>query len=108
MIKNQNFEMNAGDSKKIIVPVVDEAGILLDLTGAIVRWRLGRGPSIPPLLEKESPAGITIEGTRFVITLEPADTQLLKGKFYHEAELTEIDGTVSTVMIGTAYIKSNF
>lgn len=107
-ISKQNFSIVAGDTAKLTVSVTDPTGAPLDLTGATIRWAMGRGVGIPPLLEKSSEDNsITINGTSFDINLDPLDTQNLRGAFYHEAEITDASGEVSTVMTGTATVRGS-
>lgn len=102
---NQNFDITQGDSKRIVIPVVDENNAPFNLAGTTVRWVLSRGPGTSPLLQKQSPGGIDIGPTSFTVKLDPSDTLLMRGKFYHEAEITEADGSISTVTIGMATIR---
>jgi hypothetical protein len=98
--KNQNFEMVAGDSKNVIVTVSDA-----DLTGATIKWAMKRSVSSATanVSKDTTSGGISISdatGGIFTISLIPADTSALKGDFYHEAEITDAQNNVSTVMTG--------
>jgi hypothetical protein len=59
---------------------------------------------VPPFLEKSSGSGITIPNPAqglIKIDLEPQDTEVLPGGFYHhQVEVTEQDGTISLVTEG--------
>lgn len=105
---NQNFEMYAGDTKNIIIAVTDASGMALDLTAATVRWILKPPqPNAAIAISKSSPE-IAIDIDRITIKLLPKDTETLFGNFYHEAELTDQIGNVSTIMVGTAKINRSF
>jgi hypothetical protein len=104
--KNQNFEMIAGDSHIIVVPVN------FDLSGATaIKWAVKRSVSSTERpIYKELSSGITVTKTgetdsEFQITLNPSDTATLKSDYYHEAEVTDAQGNVSTVMTGRISIQ---
>ncbi|WP_337102340.1 hypothetical protein [Paenibacillus sp. YIM B09110] len=100
--KNQNFEMFAGDTKSVTVTV---AGV--DLTGSTVKWAAKKSIyNAEPDVYKDTTDGITLadEG-KFVIALEPEDTAALSGTYYHEAEVTDATGNVSTVLSGKITIN---
>ncbi|PEL12651.1 hypothetical protein [Bacillus sp. AFS017336] len=97
----QNFSMYAGDSKEIVVSVVDENGVALPLSGATVKWILMNNSSS---ITKNTTNGITLSGSDIHIKLDPADTLTLTGLYEHEIELTDSLGNVSTVTKGTVNI----
>lgn len=111
-----DFEMVAGDTRTLVVPVDDGAGGVVSLDNCTVQWRLARGVNAPTaLIEKstddpESPAGVTIvpptgDGLwSFEVRLDPGDTEALKGSFYHEAQIIDEIGEISTVLRGAAKI----
>lgn len=100
--KNQNFEMYAGDTKTVTVTV---SGV--DLTGASVKWAAKKSIyNVEPDIYKETADGLMIAASdSFVIALAPEDTAALVGSYYHEAEVTDAAGNVSTVMTGTVKIE---
>lgn len=110
MTVTTNFTMYAGDTRRIEVTVV-EGSLPVDLTGATIRWGLSsdatNSGSVTVL--KNIGSGIDLldgPGGRYLITLSPADTAAsVPGKYYHESEVVEADGTVSTVLIGFITIK---
>ena len=105
---NQNFEMYAGDSKNIVVSVTDGSARPLDLTGASVKWILKpTQPTSENLIEKSTPE-IVLDVYTATIKLLPVDTENLAGNYYHEAELTDQIGNVSTIMVGTVKINRSF
>jgi len=108
---NQDVELWAGDTKQLVVTVTDDAGDPKDLTGATVRWILqGRPADSSPLLDKDNDAkgGVTIvdaAGGVFRVDLSPEDTEELSPRtYYHEAEVTDASGNISTVLIGSLVI----
>jgi hypothetical protein len=116
--EDQNFEMYAGESKVITVTVREPPlpdgtlGPLIDLTGSSIEWIVKRAEDdAVGLITKIVGAGIallnqtTYKG-QFTITLAPADTVSLGGaSYYHEAEVTDVAGNVSTVTRGILTIK---
>jgi hypothetical protein len=109
-----DFEMFAGDTKSLTVPVKDDDDVDVDLGGATVRWQMAltkwkkQDPPEPILSKISSDSDeISISGSTFVVHLDPDDTVTLKGKFYHEASVVLSDGTVGTVLTGVVIIKQN-
>jgi hypothetical protein len=108
---DQNVQHWRGDTKVIIVPVKDDTGAFVDLDGGSARWWLGRnaGAAGDKVLVKKASIGsggivLQLEDGywRARITIDPADTEGLKpGDYYHELEVIDADGAVSTVTTGT-------
>lgn len=104
-----DFSMYQGDTKILEVTVKDEAGVVVDITSATIRWQLARNAKTTTLLiEKETGDGITIidgPAGRFDVAIDPDDTVGLKAaSYYHEAEVNDA-GVISTVLTGKATIK---
>ena len=112
--KNQDFVMRSGDTKKIDV-VVDEK----DSSGAVIgQVNLSGGSIVWKALDtlgairitKTTAAGITLLDAvngKFEISLDPADTGDLEGRFSHEAQLTDSSGNVTTVMAGVMTVEKD-
>lgn len=103
-VKNQNFEMVAGDTKNIVIPVSN----VNDLAGASVKWALKKTvyDASNAVYKDTASGGISISGTTFTVALAPADTVALRpGDYYHEAEVTDAAGNVSTVTTGKVTIS---
>lgn len=103
--RNQNFEMHKGDTRTVTVTVTDDDDQAVNLTGATVKWAVANTPTSATLISKQTGgSGISITnatGGVFVITLVPADTSSLSARtYYHEAQVTDAAGVVSTVLIG--------
>lgn len=107
--KNQNFEMFAGDTKDIVVTVDDGDGIPVNLTGASIKWVLKKATVTgAQQVLKTMANGIFLTDPlagEFTVRLATADTNAISGKFYHEAEVTDSSGNVSTVFTGTVKIE---
>jgi hypothetical protein len=110
--RNQNFEMFCGDTREIVVTVRDASGSAIDLTGATVLWTLSRSDRCDAEVSKSSPSeGIVLTSAasgQFTITLDADDTEDLDpGDYYHEAEVTDSSGRVSTVLTGRARLLAS-
>lgn len=103
----QNFEITAGDTVPVIITIADDSGAAVNLTGASARWAAAPGTprrfSPTPVIAKETGAGIEITNAalgELRIDLDPADTQDLAGDFYHELQVTDSSGGVTTPLSG--------
>lgn len=101
----QNFEMFAGDTKSLNCTVTDAAtGAAKNITGATIEWVLYNERTELNVLTKSTASGITITNGlagQFTVALIPADTSALGiQSYYHEAEVTDAGGNVSTVFTG--------
>jgi hypothetical protein len=112
---DQNVTMYSGDSRVLAFTITEANGTTpINLTGAVVAWacarKLSGGFSTTPTLSKEIGAGITIiaaiAGT-LEVALAPADTASLVGRYYHELQVTDAAGNVSTVATGTLTITKD-
>ena len=113
MITCQDYEMWAGDTKAIVVAVVDSNGDPIpeaDLELYTIRWVLSTAVGAAPVISKDNGmiGGITVTGDgEFTITLTPANTIALSGTYYHEASVEDVGGQVSTVLIGKCQINKS-
>jgi len=100
-----DFSMFAGDAKLVTVSVVDDAGDVVNITGASIQWKAAPSVDDEPVIEKStavSPGGIEITNGpagEFVVTLNGNDTEDLSGLYYHEAEMV-LSAAASTVLTG--------
>jgi len=105
-----DFEMHSGDHRDLVVTVKDEAGALVDISGATMRWHLSKldssgsrpGPKGAALVQKSVGSGIVLTTPASgvaTVSLLPADTASLAGEFYHELEMV-LGGKTSTVLFG--------
>lgn len=106
--ENQNFKMYTGDTKYIYLSVEDGT---LDLNGVTVKWILKNGVKNAPEITifKTNGQGVTIDlnANMILIKLDPSDSIDLLGKYYHEAELTDALGNISTIMVGEIEFKKS-
>lgn len=100
--ENQSFEMYSGDTKNIIITMQD------NLDGATVVWVLKKSVyDEKDVVRKTTGQGINVDRNTVTIRLEPDDTEGLSGLYYHETEVTDAFGNVSTVTTGNVNIKSS-
>lgn len=105
----QDFEMMAGDDKRLEVTVLDEDDVAVDLTGATaIRWKLARSVRSTALVSYSLGGNIAVidaAAGRFNVTIDGADTESLKGLHYHEADIVDASGKTGTVIYGTVTIR---
>lgn len=107
---DQNFEMVSGDTKDIVVTVLDELDQVVPINNAAIVFILSENEFTAALVTKAVGTGIVITngpGGVFTVTLDSADTEALIGEHYYEAEVTDTGGRVSTVVVGTIDIRKN-
>lgn len=106
MAATVNDSMHSGDTLVAEVPIVDEDGVAVDLTGAAATYRIADSAHGTVHVEKAEGAGIVLAGDTATITLAPADTAELSGWYYHELEIIDTLGNVSTVFAGVLEIRA--
>jgi len=104
----------SGDDLELVVTIQDENGAGLDITSATVTWVLKRNINSTALVTKTVGSGIVLTTPAsgiITISIDPADTAAVfsaEGKpFYHEIELTDVSGNVTTVLFGTFEVKKD-
>lgn len=103
-----DFAISAGDDKTLTITVLDENESAVAITGATIAWRASRSHNKTADITKTTSSGITItDGPNgvFEVDLDADDTEDLKGIFYHEAQVTFVDGSISTVLKGRMKIN---
>lgn len=114
--ENQDVTHWKGDTGQITIgPVTDSAGAFPDLTSATAKWYMAASASSTGsnifIQKSTADGGIVITGDTnvgFTLTIEllPADTEsLAPGDFYHECEVTDAAGEISTVTVGAFTLK---
>lgn len=103
----QDFELWAGDHKRLIFEVEDLAEEET-LSGYEVRWAMSRFSGSNIIIEKKSvDSEIEIGDKTFMVKLIPEDTtQLRAGTYYHEAEIFYDGQYISTVSVGKVSLYS--
>ena len=107
---NHTIELPAGDSRRVVVPVVDDQGAAVPLAGATIRWwvaKNAKATGAAVFIKKSSTSEIEIdsEASAFSFTIIPVDTDGVRpDTYYHEAEITFPDNSVSTVLRGSLRI----
>jgi hypothetical protein len=108
-----NFEMFQGDDHVLEVSVQDSNGDPIDLSGSLIDWALAANVSSDQLLIQKnsgaSPGGITITdagGGVFEVLIDAEDTEDLSGLYYHQSQVIDAEGSVSTIVAGWVRIKA--
>lgn len=105
----QNFDMIAGDTLNLNVTVYDENGVNKDIANSTIKWVLYDEATDTAVLTKTTSSDIAITNGlygQFTVPLSPANTvSVAPGVYYHEAEVTDSSGNVSTVLIGHVTIN---
>lgn len=91
---NQNFSMFAGNTKNIIVTVDDAT----NLEQAKIEFNIRKDDFSPIVVQKTD---VLISDDTLTITLNPNDTQNLKGTYEYECKLTDDYGNVTTLFVGS-------
>lgn len=114
----QDFAIHAGDDLVITVTVTEDGtanGTPVDLSGAeaitfaAAPW-VELGETAARAVTKTLGAGIAITDAaagKFAITLAPADTAALGGRYTHQARVTDALGKRSTVMTGILEVEAS-
>jgi hypothetical protein len=109
------FSMTAGDTRNIFVTITDKFGTAIDLSQATsIRWWASKGTteafSRTPVLMKSLELGIDevslIDG-EFVVRVKTADTAGLNGSYYHEVEIIDAAGNVSTPIADSFTVRKD-
>lgn len=112
--ENQDVTIYSGDTRLLSVTVYDENDDLVDISGGIIDWIVRSYPGATLSYISKS----TLQGTTsieldepasgsFIIYLYPTDSANLAGRYYHEAQLTDVSGDVFTLFSGILNIKED-
>ena len=100
-VTENEYTAFAGDTLRIEVTVLDEAGEPLELTGASLVYVLVDTSGTEVLRKTSDDEEITINDNMVIIAIEAGDTSALGGeRIYHELQLTDAGGNVSTLVAG--------
>jgi hypothetical protein len=95
----------------IVAELCDDDGEPLDLSGAVVKWRIAPTRAIDQAKEFSSSSEISINAPassgRVVIVIPPsAQEDLRPGRYRHELRVELPDGSVSTQIVGAMTLRS--
>jgi len=101
--------MPSGDSRTIKVKCIGSDKSPFSLAEANqIRWQIARSVRGPAMLSKDLSEGVEIvqDGDDWYIQVEidPADTEGMKGDYYHECEVRFTDGAVLTPFAGVVTV----
>ena len=103
----QSFVMFSGDSKSLVVSIVDDDGVAVDVSAsATIKYSLAESASsVSAKFSKSLGDGIAVVTSTVTVTIDATDTETLAGNFYHELEITDASGLVYTAFSGRVTIK---
>jgi hypothetical protein len=109
-----NLEMWAGDKRVLEYTVVDDDGVVINLTGYDLYWSLRQDQrSEGALISKDNvvggSGGVAITDAsagEFSVTLDPVDTTAMAGIYFFEAHLEDESDNPVTVSYGFLSIRS--
>jgi hypothetical protein len=101
-----NQTIFAGDTEVLNLTILDE-GETKDVTGATLRYVVAKAPGGTPLIDIDELDPFDALDGLFQIVLLPTDTDLAPGVYYHEAELTESGGVISTALTGRLVVRAS-
>lgn len=104
---NQNVNMYAGDTINVNFGISNSDNTAASLSSASPVWIMEQNVSSGSLLRKTSDSGISISGSTITVSISPSDTIDFAGTYYHELEVTDTSGNVSTVSTGLLTIKKS-
>lgn len=112
MAERLDLDFHAGDDKRLEVTVYNSDGDVVNLTGlTAAKWSLAKTVNSTALATHSMVDGnITVVSAstgRLNIVIDAADTEDLKGVYYHEAEITDADGNVGTILYGSVNIRAS-
>ncbi len=107
--------MTSGDDHTLNATIRDaleaDDGVVVDLSGLMAaEWVLSKRKNTVEIINKTLGSGITVVDAangRLDVTLVPADTADLSGKYYHECEIKDVSGKTKTVFWGTGRINAD-
>lgn len=93
-----NFEMTAGETRTLAMIARDNAGAIINLSGATIEWNMARTPSGGSQLTKSGSIVSAADGS-FSVALVAAETDSFSGDYWHQAKVT-IAGAVNIAAQG--------
>ena len=109
-MKEVNITIMRGDSKDLSITVLNEAGVAVDITGAIVNFKVAKDKAKAPQIALTNGEQVSITNGpagKLDIRLRSEDTLPLLGDYNYEVELVFPFGGVSTVLFGTLTIMQD-
>ena len=110
----ENLNVFRGDSKTIEKTLTDEDGVIVDLTGAELRFSVKKDRFLDDtdaLISKSSPSsGITITdatGGKFKVLVDAADTDLEAREYEYDIQLKDAGDKVTTIFTGIFTIEQD-
>lgn len=106
-MREVNFQIMRADSRQLRITVLNEQGTPVDITGAVINFRVAKDKSKTPQIKLTNGDQVAIlDGPRgeCMVRLTSFDTLPLLGDYHYEVELLFPFGAVSTVLFGVLTI----
>lgn len=109
----QSFPLMSGEDVVLDITVRDNAGDILNITGATVRFAAARTPTGNPIVDSSaSPATATAvvqDGPNGLVrvTITDTNTDPLSGDYYYEVKVTDVGGLEAVVTRGWMSFADN-
>jgi hypothetical protein len=107
-VDNEEFSIDAGETKYLNFTIPDSAGKLNGLTGNKIIWALYNSKSV--LLEKDLSNGVTIvdaNNGKIQVKLDVNDTKLFSGRYRYIVSVVDQNGDTSHPAKGSIEFKSS-
>jgi len=105
---NQNFTIYAGDTASITVGITTDSGTTAaSLAGASAVWIAEEEVGSGSVIRLTTNNFVSLSGSIATLAIAASDTVNLAGKYYHELEVTDTNGNISTTTTGIVTIKKS-
>ena len=102
----QDFEFYRGDHVNVKITVRDqETGVLCDLAGSTVIWRVIHQTTCEQVIEKSISTIDNPDQGEVKIALSSQETDIKAGRYDHVAVVTDGAGSTCTVTVGVITVK---
>lgn len=102
----RNFTLQAGDDKILRFTIKDEAGVVVNIAGFTVEWKMFDRNGVEILSKSTGAGSITLSDPAngvCDVTVDSADTTALEGVFKHE--LDGIDGSSNRATLAGGVVR---
>lgn len=104
---SKHFTMHSGNDRRVLVPVVDQRGDPVDISGAEeITWIISKSAGSSPVVTKTLTGGgvMITNNSTFKFDIVSDDTSGRTGHYYHEAQVVNSDGKIYTPIHGSIRI----
>lgn len=99
-----NFEMFAGNAKRLNITVLDQDEAAVDISGSTLELTISRRPRTATLV---TVAGSIVNGPSGValVDIPAVDTESLHGAYFYDIKLVDNTGRPTTIIFGSVAIN---